>query len=75
MNGENPFEDFLKKIKEEGERLQNEDQKEKKEKKEKKQPEPERFDSNGNPVKKKRRAARGNCASGIFRKQLLLCAG
>ena len=59
MNGENPFEDFLKKIKEEGERLQNEDQKEKKEKKEKKQPEPERFDSNGNPVKKKRRAARG----------------
>lgn len=59
MNGENPFEDFLKKIKEEGERLQNEEQKEKKEKKEKKQPEPERFDSNGNPVKKKRRAARG----------------
>lgn len=62
LNGENPFEDFLKKIKEEGERLQNEEQnenKEKKEKKEKKQPEPERFDSNGNPVKKKRRAARG----------------
>ena len=36
MNGENPFEDFLKKIKEEGERLQNEDQKEKKEKRKKK---------------------------------------
>lgn len=36
MNGENPFEDFLKKIKEEGERLQNEDQKRKKREKKRK---------------------------------------
>ena len=79
MNGENPFEDFLKKIKEEGERLQNEDQKKREKRKQaagagtlRLQWQSSEKETPGSPWGGD---CAGNCASGIFRKQLLLCAG